>query len=221
MKHQNCSICFIKHIHVPIMHQKFKICYLFFCLLLLTLVNLEGKQTISCRQNFSFHSNFTRLKFFVVISCCSRSSYFIVQKVSISVYIFRLVSLHCKQIPLVFFLLLTKYVEIVSDIKINVCETVIEQTNFCSPNVTFGTTLLYKFPIKLRRYPARFNLQVLLCHGDCDPVVPYKWGQMTASILKSLLKNFEFKSYQGLMHTSSDEELRDIKQFVGKYLSNQ
>ncbi|XP_969230.1 acyl-protein thioesterase 1 [Tribolium castaneum] len=62
------------------------------------------------------------------------------------------------------------------------------------------------------------DLPILQCHGDCDPVVPFKWGQMTASVLKTLLKEPEFKSYRGLMHTSSDEELRDIKDFIDKQL---
>ncbi|XP_022909459.1 acyl-protein thioesterase 1 [Onthophagus taurus] len=58
------------------------------------------------------------------------------------------------------------------------------------------------------------DLPVLLCHGDCDPVVPYKLGQMTSSVLKNFLKDTDFKSYRGLMHTSSDEELRDVKDFI-------
>lgn len=62
---------------------------------------------------------------------------------------------------------------------------------------------------------------MLQCHGDCDPVVPFKWGQMTASMLKTLVKDPEFKSYRGLMHSSSDEELRDVKQFVEKCFSSQ
>jgi hypothetical protein len=35
--------------------------------------------------------------------------------------------------------------------------------------------------------------------------VPYKWGQLTASILKTLVKNAEFKTYRGMMHSSSEE----------------
>lgn len=58
----------------------------------------------------------------------------------------------------------------------------------------------------------------LQCHGDCDPIVPFKWGQMTASILKGYLKSIEFKTYGGLMHSSSDEEMKDIKDFVQKQL---
>lgn len=49
------------------------------------------------------------------------------------------------------------------------------------------------------------NVPVLQCHGDCDPIVPYKWGQMTASLLKQFMTNTEFKTYQGMMHTSCEE----------------
>ncbi|KAF5276458.1 hypothetical protein FQA39_LY06527 [Lamprigera yunnana] len=65
------------------------------------------------------------------------------------------------------------------------------------------------------------DLPVLQCHGDCDPVVPYKWGQMTASVLKNLLRGTEFKSYRGLMHTSSEEELQDVKDFIYRHLPSQ
>jgi lysophospholipase-2 len=48
------------------------------------------------------------------------------------------------------------------------------------------------------------NMPIIQCHGDCDPIVPLKWGQLTASILKSFAKNTELKTYRGLMHSSSD-----------------
>lgn len=48
------------------------------------------------------------------------------------------------------------------------------------------------------------DIPILQCHGDCDPIVPLKWGQLTASILKSFAKNIELKTYRGLMHSSSD-----------------
>lgn len=49
------------------------------------------------------------------------------------------------------------------------------------------------------------NTPLLQCHGDCDPIVPYKWGQMTASLLKQFMTNTEFKTYRGMMHTSCEE----------------
>lgn len=62
------------------------------------------------------------------------------------------------------------------------------------------------------------DIPFLQCHGDCDPIVPYKWGQMTASLLKQFLKHFEFKTYRGMMHSSSDEEILDLKVFIDKAL---
>lgn len=53
--------------------------------------------------------------------------------------------------------------------------------------------------------------QVLQCHGDCDPIVFYKFGQLSSSVLKSFMKNSHFQTYQGLGHSSCDAELSDMK----------
>lgn len=58
----------------------------------------------------------------------------------------------------------------------------------------------------------------LQAHGDCDPVVPYKWGQLTSQKLREILPRHEFKSYKGMMHSSSEEEMRDVKQFIAQCL---
>uniref|UniRef100_A0A1B6I6J1 palmitoyl-protein hydrolase n=2 Tax=Homalodisca liturata TaxID=320908 RepID=A0A1B6I6J1_9HEMI len=76
-----------------------------------------------------------------------------------------------------------------------------------------------------KSFPAALNAAnketpIFQCHGDCDPIVPYKWGQLTASILKTLVKSTEFRSYRGMMHSSSEEELQDLKSFVEKILPN-
>lgn len=52
---------------------------------------------------------------------------------------------------------------------------------------------------------------VLQCHGDCDPVVPHKMGQLSASIVKAFMKDFTFQTYRGMSHSSSPEELDDLK----------
>lgn len=64
------------------------------------------------------------------------------------------------------------------------------------------------------------NTPLLQCHGDCDPIVPYRWGQMTASFLKQFMTQTEFKTYRGMMHTSSEEvrKLRSRKTFVESFL---
>ena len=65
-------------------------------------------------------------------------------------------------------------------------------------------------------------------------MVPYKWGQLTSQILQEILPKHEFKTYkvrpvidirivmelllQGMMHSSSDEELQDLKKFIAQCL---
>jgi len=95
----------------------------------------------------------------------------------------------------------------------------------CYPEKLAGVVALSCWLPLRKSFPAAQkcpnDIPVLQCHGDCDPIVPYKWGQMTTSLLKTLLKSPEFKSYRGLMHTSSDEELQDVKEFVNKTLPSQ
>lgn len=52
---------------------------------------------------------------------------------------------------------------------------------------------------------------VFQCHGDCDPVVPYKFGQLSASVLKTFMKNMQFTTYRGMSHNSSNDEMNDLK----------
>lgn len=70
-----------------------------------------------------------------------------------------------------------------------------------------------------KSFPSVMNGQnaevaVLQAHGDCDPVVPYRWGQLTSTALKGFLKNHEFKTYKGLAHSSGAAELQDIRSFL-------
>ncbi|XP_065351103.1 acyl-protein thioesterase 1 [Cloeon dipterum] len=58
------------------------------------------------------------------------------------------------------------------------------------------------------------DIPFVQCHGDCDPVVPYKWGQATATLMKQFLSKAEFRTYRGMAHGSSDEEMRDLKKFL-------
>ncbi|XP_077289104.1 acyl-protein thioesterase 1 [Arctopsyche grandis] len=74
-----------------------------------------------------------------------------------------------------------------------------------------------RFPGDLK---ATRDLPIIQFHGDCDPVVPYKWGQMTATFLKTVMSNSQFKTYAGMMHTSCDEELKDMKNFVHKLIGS-
>lgn len=55
------------------------------------------------------------------------------------------------------------------------------------------------------------NLPIFQCHGEVDPVVPYKFGQLSHVNLKSFMKNAQFNSYPGLSHSSSQQEMDDVK----------
>lgn len=67
-----------------------------------------------------------------------------------------------------------------------------------------------------KSFPAakRSDSRILQCHGDSDPVVPYKVGQMSSMFLKGFMKHSAFSTYRGLSHSSSDEELADMKKFI-------
>lgn len=62
------------------------------------------------------------------------------------------------------------------------------------------------------------DIPMLQCHGDLDPVVPYKWGAMTSELLKTFMSSLEFKTYKGMMHSSCEEEMWDVKEFIERCL---
>ena len=41
--------------------------------------------------------------------------------------------------------------------------------------------------------------------GEIDPVVNFKYGKMTAELLKPVCPLFEFKAYKGMGHSSSPQ----------------
>lgn len=55
------------------------------------------------------------------------------------------------------------------------------------------------------------TVPILQCHGEVDPVLPYKFGQLSHYSLKTFMKNAQFNSYPGLSHSSSDEEMNEVK----------
>jgi len=74
-----------------------------------------------------------------------------------------------------------------------------------------------------KSFPGALNtsnaeVPILQAHGDCDPVVPYRWGQLTSTTIKNFVKSHEFKTYKGLGHSSGAAELQDIAQFLQERL---
>ncbi|KAK3580973.1 hypothetical protein CHS0354_007001 [Potamilus streckersoni] len=71
-----------------------------------------------------------------------------------------------------------------------------------------------KFPAVVK---GNRDIPILQCHGKQDPLVPCKWGEMTAVLAKGLSNKLEFKTYN-MMHSSSPEEMQDVKDFLVKLL---
>uniref|UniRef100_A0A803W387 Acyl-protein thioesterase 1 n=1 Tax=Ficedula albicollis TaxID=59894 RepID=A0A803W387_FICAL len=57
------------------------------------------------------------------------------------------------------------------------------------------------------------DIAVLQCHGDCDPLVPVMFGSLTVEKLKTMINpaNVTFKTYSGMMHSSSLEIGRAVQ----------
>lgn len=78
--------------------------------------------------------------------------------------------------------------------------------------------LHHRFPQELAQVDNKFKTPIVQCHGDSDPVVPLEWSKMTVQLLKTLgFSDVAFKTYQGLGHSSTEEELDDIKDFIAKH----
>lgn len=59
---------------------------------------------------------------------------------------------------------------------------------------------------------------VFLGHGNADNVVSYDFGKMSSQMLSKFYKNLEFKTYNGLAHSSSPQEFSDVANFISKVL---
>lgn len=62
------------------------------------------------------------------------------------------------------------------------------------------------------------EVPILMCHGTADAIVQYAWGQKSANALKEKNLNVQFKSYPGMAHESSIEELDDLSRFLQELL---
>ncbi|CAO2589542.1 Acyl-protein thioesterase 2, partial [Lemmus lemmus] len=75
-----------------------------------------------------------------------------------------------------------------------------------------------------RNFPQAANgsakdLAILQCHGELDPMVPVRFGALTAEKLRSVVTpaRVQFKTYPGVMH-SSCPQMAAVKEFLEKLL---
>ncbi|XP_027376357.1 acyl-protein thioesterase 2 isoform X1 [Bos indicus x Bos taurus] len=64
------------------------------------------------------------------------------------------------------------------------------------------------------------DLTILQCHGELDPMVPVRFGALTAEKLRSVVTpaRVQFKTYPGVMHSSCPQEMAAVKEFLEKLL---
>lgn len=76
-----------------------------------------------------------------------------------------------------------------------------------------------------RNFPQAANgsakdLAILQCHGELDPMVPVRFGALTAEKLRTVVTpaRVQFKTYPGVMHSSCPQEMAAVKEFLEKLL---
>ncbi|XP_044853578.1 acyl-protein thioesterase 2 isoform X1 [Mauremys mutica] len=64
------------------------------------------------------------------------------------------------------------------------------------------------------------DIAILQCHGEMDPMIPVRFGALTAEKLKSVVTptKVQFKTYPGMMHSSCPQEMMAVKEFIEKLL---
>ncbi|CAN8074859.1 unnamed protein product [Agarophyton chilense] len=73
------------------------------------------------------------------------------------------------------------------------------------------------------QYPAQMttanqDTSLFMGHGTADPVVSHNFGKGSSEVIKGLGRKLTFSSYPGLMHSASEQELRDVKDFLASVL---
>jgi len=94
-------------------------------------------------------------------------------------------------------------------------------TGLTGPNLLAGVLVLSGYlPIRNTIDWAAIQKPIIMqCHGDKDTVVQYDWGKGVREVLeKNSLPNYTFKTYRGLAHSSNEQEMRDVAQFLKERL---
>lgn len=65
---------------------------------------------------------------------------------------------------------------------------------------------------------ANQSTQILQCHGQDDSLVAHSFGKMTSELIRSFDPNIQFKTYAGMDHSSCDQEMQDVRDFIAKCL---
>lgn len=78
-----------------------------------------------------------------------------------------------------------------------------------------GYLLLEKEPL---RSEANHETPLLMCHGELDQVVAFRYGQQSYQALKDAGVNVAFKQYPYAGHELAPQEVKDVKAFLKNQL---
>ncbi|KAI9052823.1 hypothetical protein LZ554_003096 [Drepanopeziza brunnea f. sp. 'monogermtubi'] len=67
-----------------------------------------------------------------------------------------------------------------------------------------------------RPTPKAFDVPILLAHGELDRKVRLEWGTQLRDVLQTLGNNVSLKTYHELAHWWSEDEMRDVAEFLDK-----
>ncbi|XP_034269332.1 acyl-protein thioesterase 2 isoform X2 [Pantherophis guttatus] len=64
------------------------------------------------------------------------------------------------------------------------------------------------------------DIAILQCHGEMDPMIPVRFGALTAEKLKGVVNpsRIQFRTYPRMMHNSCPQEMMAVKDFIEKVL---
>ncbi|KAL1814451.1 hypothetical protein ACET3Z_017025 [Daucus carota] len=66
------------------------------------------------------------------------------------------------------------------------------------------------------------SLPILLCHGNCDEVVPFNYGETSSHVLSSAgFRYMTFKTYEGLGHYTVPKEMDEVCSWLRRCLGLQ
>lgn len=63
---------------------------------------------------------------------------------------------------------------------------------------------------------AKVSTPILQCHGEADETVPVSRGRLTNDILRKYADDLQFRTYSGMGHEATIEELELVKDFIHK-----
>ncbi|CAJ0640118.1 14_t:CDS:2 [Entrophospora sp. SA101] len=81
--------------------------------------------------------------------------------------------------------------------------------------IALATGVTSEYPLAgIMSTQANKNTPIFMAHGDRDMVVNYKFGKRTSEFLKNNGYNVTFKTYNGMGHSSSNQEVYDLTSFL-------